>query len=179
MTVTIDGLDTIIKRMDAIKKNGGTNVAQAMIRAGLNVIGKQMKKDLSPKVRAGRAGVRSRFKRNKKKGIVTAKVGFGVGKKRKKAPKVVNRKGNRKSGVGIAENNVHWWVAGTKQRTTGRTKSGKATGYAAQNRGRMPAMQPQLAAIAYAKSKGQIQREMVKRGALQLKKEIDKTKRIK
>lgn len=187
---TVDGLETIIKRMDEMKKNGGKNVAQSMVRAGLNVIGKQMKKDVDPKVKEGRKGVRSRFKKNKKKGFVTAKVGFGVGKKSKKTPTVVNRKGGKRGGVGIAAQNIHWWVAGTGQRFTGgKTRRGKRKGVKwsyrklngnpIQNRGTMPAMQPGLAAIAYAKAKGQINREMIKRGALQLKKEVVKLQRIK
>jgi hypothetical protein len=43
----------------------------------------------------------------------------------------------------------------------------------------MPSMQPGLAKIAYAKSAGKIKAEMIKRGALQLQKEIDKLQKVK
>jgi hypothetical protein len=136
-----------------------------------------MKADTSPRVKEARKGVRSRFKKGKTR--VEALAGFGVGKRRKKKiTKPVNSKGNRKGGIGIGAQNIHWWVAGTKKRTTGRTKSGKITGSGFMNRGRMPAMQPGLARIAYQKSNGKIQAEMIKRGALALKKEIVKLWKI-
>lgn len=181
---TVDGLEAIIKRMDEMKKNGGKNVAQSMVRAGLNVIGKQMKKDVDSKVKEGRKGVRSRFKKNKKKGIVTAKVGFGVGKKTRRAnaklQKKIKRKSGWRGGVGISAQNIHWWVAGTRPRYAGISyRKKQVTGSPIHSTGRMPAMQPGLAAIAYAKAKGQIKSEMIKRGALQLKKEVVKLQRIK
>lgn len=183
MTVEIVGIETLIRRMEILKQNGKVSVMRSAIRGGLNAIGKQMKADLDPKAKQGKVAVKSKFKKGKK--TITAKVGFGVGKKRGKTyPK--NRKGNRKSGVGIDGNNVHWWVAGTRQRTTGyktRFRKGIMTrkrlhGKAIMDRGAMPAMQPKLATIAYAKSKGKVKAEMIKRGALQLEKEAKKLQRI-
>jgi len=176
MTTDVDGLDTLLKRLESLKKTGKVAVLRSAIRGGLNVIGKQMKQDLDPKAKQGKTAVKSRFKKGKTK--ITALVGFGVGKKSKKAPKVVNRKGNRKAGVGISAQNVHWWVAGTKKRSTGFIR-GKATGKPIMDRGEMPAMQPRLARIAYAKSKGQINAEMINRGALQLNKEVAKLQKVK
>lgn len=166
MTASIDGLDTILKRMAVLKQSSKVSVMRSAIRGGLNAIGKQMKADLDPKAKQGKVAVKSKFKKGKKR--ITAKVGFGVGKKRgKEYPK--NRKGNRKSGVGIDGNNIHWWVAGTSRREARNNM----------NRGAMPAMQPKLATIAYAKSRGKVKSEMIKRGALQLEKEAKKLRRIK
>lgn len=163
MSQNVHGLETILKRMDVLKNTGKVAVLRAAIRGGLNVIGKQMKKDLDPKAKKGKLGVKSRFKKGSRK--IAAKVGFGIGKKKDAKP-VVRKK---RSGVGISRNNIHWWVAGTKTRTT---KSGS-------DRGKMPSMQPGLARIAYSKSKGQINAEMIKRGALQLTKEINKLQKVK
>lgn len=171
----VEGLEEILKKMDSLAKGGGDRVASSMVRAGLNVVAKQMKKDLSPKVKEARKAVRTRFKRKKKAGTVEALVGFGVGKRKKKPPKVVNSQGNRKGGIGIGAQNIHWWVAGTQARYAGISYRRKEiTGSRIHATGKMPAMQPGLAAIAYAKSKGKIQAEMIKRGALQLTKEINK-----
>lgn len=165
---TVEGLDAILRKLTELEKKGSGRVLAAIIRAQLNAIGKQMKADVDPKVKEGRKGVRSRFKNNAKKNVIQAKVGFGVGPKRK-LQRVLKMKGNRRQGQGIAAQNIHWWVSGTKQRTT-------TTG--SKNRGRMPAMQPGLARIAAAKSKGQQNKEMIKRGALQLQKEVVKLQKM-
>ncbi len=181
----VTGVDQILRKMTALEKKGSGRVLAAMIRGQLSVIGKQMKSDVNSKVKEGRKGIRSRFKNNAKNNWIQAKVGFGVGKKSKKPSKVVNRKGNRKAGVGISAQNIHWWVAGTDPRFTG----GKITGRGKYKRrrlngkpvhptGRMPSMQPQLARIAAAKSKGKQNAEMIRRGALQLQKEIIQLKAI-
>lgn len=164
---TISGVDQILRKMTALEKKGSGRVLAAMIRGQLNVIGKQMKADVAPKVKDGRKGIRSRFKNNAKKNWIQAKVGFGVGPKRK-LDRVLKLKGNRRQGQGIAAQNIHWWVAGTKQRSTKRSL----------NRGIMPAMQPGLARIAATKSKGKQNAEMIRRGALQLQKEIIQLKAI-
>jgi hypothetical protein len=178
VTASVDGLEAILKRMESLKNTSKVAVMRSAIRGGLNVIGKQMKADVDPQVKLGRKGVKSRFKKGKFE--ITAKVGFGVGKK-SKTPSPNNRKGNRKGGVGIDAQNIHWWVAGTKQRFTGTGKGRAKRGNRPKpvmDRGIMPAMQPGLARIAYAKSRGAVKAEMIKRGALQLEKEVKKLQRI-
>ncbi len=162
---TIEGLDQILRKLTALETKGADKVLSAMIRGQMKPIEQQMKKDVDSQVKEGRKGVRSRFKHKKKKNFITAKVGFGVGKKKKNAPKFV-RKGNKRGGVGISAQNIHWWVAGTKNRQTKRNIV----------RGSMPAMQPGLAAIAATKSRGKQNAEMIKRGALALEKEVLKLK---
>lgn len=163
----IEGLDSILAALTTLETKSADKVLAAMIRAQMSPIQKQMKSDVDRKVKEGRKGVRSRFKNQKKNNIITAKVGFGVGKKSKKAPAKINRKGNKAGGVGISAQNIHWWVAGTKQRQTKRNA----------NRGSMPSMQPGLAAIAATKSRGKQNAEMIKRGALALEKEVLKLKK--
>lgn len=159
---TIQGLDQILRKLSHLEAKSADKVLSAMIRGQMKPIEQQMKKDVDAKVKEGRKGVRSRFKNKKKKNWIQAKVGFGVGKQKKNAPKKVNRKSGKQGGVGISAQNIHWWVAGTKRRQTKRNA----------DRGSMPSMQPGLAAIAATKSRGKQNAEMIKRGALALKKEV-------
>lgn len=176
-------LDNLMMNMTTLELKGADKVLSAMIRGQMSPIQKQMKADVDRKVKEGRKGVRSRFKNKKKKNEITAKVGFGVGKKSKKAPAKVNRKGNKAGGVGISAQNIHWWVAGTKRRHTGGSMRGRVLGKPQRNSGaghdtgRMPSMQPGLAAIAATKSAGKQNAEMIKRGALALEKEVSKLKK--
>ena len=165
--IRLDGVETVIKKMQFMKDKSSLSIGRSMVRAALNVTGKQIKADLDPKVKRGRKAVKARFKKGKFR--IEAKVGFGVGPRNKKAYTQRARSKSR-PGVGIGPNNVHWWVAGTKKRTTDFKRS---------NRGVMPSMQPGLAKIAYAKSAGKIKAEIIKRGALQLQKEIDKLQKVK
>ena len=183
---SIDGLDLILRKLETLSVKASGRVLATIIRAQLNVIGKQMKADLDSKVKEGRKSVRSRFKNKAKKNFITAKVGFGVGKKRKSG-RTFKLKGNRREGQGIGAQNIHWWVAGTTKRTTGIGKGRKQVRVgtyrdgtaninyvngAMMNRGRMPSFQPGLAKIAATKSRGQQNKEMIKRGALALQKEV-------
>lgn len=174
---TVDGLDLLLKKLDVLDKKAAGRVLSTVIRSQLNVIGKQMKADVDSKVKEGRKGVRSRFKNNAKKNFITAKVGFGVGKKKEAKPRKTKRKS--RGGVGIGAQNIHWWVAGTKDRFTGsaRSRTGKNRGKQ-MFRGKMPSFQPGLAAIAAAKSRGKQNAEMIKRGALALQKEVTKIQKM-
>jgi hypothetical protein len=160
----VEGLDLLLKKMSVLENRSAEKILGAMVRAKLNVIGKQMKKDTSKKVKEGRKGVRARWKHKINKNMIKALVGFGVGKRKKNEPKQANRQGNKRGGVGISAQNIHWWVAGTEQRET---RYGS-------DRGQMPAMQPGLAAQAARKSKGQQNKFMIERGALMLTKELSK-----
>tara|TARA_R110000868_G_scaffold25944_1_gene100513 strand:- start:3329 stop:3841 length:513 start_codon:yes stop_codon:yes gene_type:complete len=163
----IEGLDQINRKLSHLEAKSADKVLSAMIRGQMKPIEHQMKKDVDSQVKEGRKGVRSRFKNKKKKNFITAKVGFGVGKKQK-AGRTLKLKGNRREGQGISAQNIHWWVAGTKTRQTKRNV----------DRGAMPSMQPGLAAIAATKSRGKQNAEMIKRGALALEKEVLKLRTI-
>jgi hypothetical protein len=168
---SIEGLDLILKKLETLSVKASGRVLATVIRAQLNVIGKQMKADVDSKVKEGRKGVRSRFKNKAKKNFITAKVGFGVGKKRK-AGRTLKLKGNRREGQGIGAQSIHWWVAGTKSRRTGLNRPRNPNPPAPHDTGRMPSFQPGLAKIAATKSRGQQNKEMIKRGALALQKEV-------
>ena len=163
MTATIEGLDELLAVIDGLPDKVGRSVLSSAIRGGLNVIEKKMKADLDPRVKAAKRGIGSRFKRGKQ---VVAKVGVGIGKRKKPLKK--QRKRTTKGGVGIGEKNLHWWVLGTKQR---KTKTGN------KNRGAMPAMDPNLAANAYRETRAQVLAEMVRQGKKRLAREIARMKR--
>ena len=154
----IEGMDAVLSAMKRLERpSARKRMATASLKGALAPIGKQMKKDLSPTVKLGRSAVKSRVDMKFKSGVVTAKVGFGVGKRRKKTIKQrlaqqrrKQKRGNR-PGIGIGPNNVSWWIAGTagrRQHTTG-----KATG-------EMPTKQSGLAWRSYQKVKGQAARAM-------------------
>jgi hypothetical protein len=164
MTTAVDGVRELLNRLAKLKDAGGRRVLKSAIRAGLNEIGKQAKRTVSPQVKTGRKAIRGRLKGTK---FIRAKVGFHVGKDRSKYPEQQKRSG--KSGVGIGPNNIHWWVAGTKQRRT------KKTG---QNRGQMPAMQPGLMSQAALMATGAAFAAMRKKAQIQLQKELAKLKKI-
>lgn len=158
----------VVRRLDQLGHKGQLAIARSMVRAALNVTGKQIKKDTDKKAKNAKKSVKARLKKGRSVFLVAAKVGFGVGPRNKKNASLPDRDKNR-PGVGIGPNNIHWWVAGTDNRVT----------QAGNDRGEMPAMQPGLARIAYAQSAGNIKTEMIKRGALQLKKENIKLQKVK
>lgn len=166
---SVTGLDELLKKLDYLSDVSADKVLCSIVRARLTVIGKQMKADVLPQVKGGRNAVKTRFKRNRRKNWVTAKVGFHVGKKRPVVKSVARPKGK---GVGISANNIHWWVAGTNRRMT-KTLSPNVS------RGAMPAMQPGLASIAAAKSQAKQNAYMIKMGANRLEKELAVVKAIK
>lgn len=169
----VEGLDEILATLTTLETKSADKVLAAMIRGQMAPIQKQMKADTDSKVKEGRKGVRSRFKNNKKKNWILAKVGFGVGPKKTQKPRRSKRTG--RGGVGISAQNIHWWVAGTKER---RTKGHKVrTRSQGHSTGKMPSFQPGLAAIAATKSSGKQNAEMIKRGALALEKEVLKLKK--
>ena len=183
----IEGLDKLLAACDQLKRPSAVKrVLTAALTGGLNAIGKQMKKDLSPRVKLGRAAVKSRILY--RGGKVTAKVGFGVGKRRKKTDKQKlaqqkrKEKRGKKPGVGIGPGNVSWWIAGTKQRTTGfRRKGGirmvNGQPAARMNRGVMPANQPGLAFRSMQKVKPTMHAQMIDKGGKALEKEVAKLKK--
>lgn len=168
VAVEVLGIAALANKLDYLERKSRVAIARSAIRGGMNVVAKQMKKDLDPRVKEAGKAIKGRFKSGKKLLILSAKVGFVVGRRNKKQRSTIERPKGR-PGVGISGNNVHWWVAGTKHRTTKRGAS----------RGVMPAMQPGLARKAFLKSRGRMAAEMRKRFDKQLAKEVAKLQSIK
>ena len=143
---SITGDKAIDRRLANLSTRGSQRAITAGILAGMTPIAKAMRAAInatsasSELKREGRKAVGKRFKKAKggaKKGTREAKVGFGVGKKRKKA---ADRAGG---GVGISAANIQWPVLGTEERAT---KAGGSTG-------RMPAVFEGVTESAFAASK--------------------------
>jgi hypothetical protein len=151
VAVNVSGVEDLVAGLKYLHTKDGRKLARITLQAGLNVIGKQMQKDLDPKVKeAGKAvGKRVAIYRQN---ITRAKVGFNVGKDAKKVP--FRRKRTSRGGIGIGPANIHWYLSGTGQRVRYGMKGGRSRKEIAAARGatrptgQMPAQQPGLASNA-------------------------------
>lgn len=157
----LSGGDLMQQQFAEIGKNSPQKLARVMLGSALRIVGEEMKRMLDPKVQeAGRrVGQRVTISR----GVITrAKVGFNVGKRGKDQWR---RKRSGPGGIGIGGQNVHWWIMGTGDRYRGgRSRKRVTKGTASQYTGRMPAMQPDLAANAFNAVKGQLPNVMARAG---------------
>jgi len=116
----LTGDKALNRKFKRLADKAAKKVSAQGIRAGMRAIVKGIKSEIPPHMKEARKAIGSRFKRSKK-GVITAKVGGGVGKKKEKI-------GERddKPGVGIGTANIHWLLLGTGERT--QKKSGRSTG---------------------------------------------------
>lgn len=133
------------KALDAKLRNLGDKTAKKAMRAGVNASLAKIASAVRAAVNAApvpgpnatslkaqaRALIGKRFGKAKagaSRGDVQAKAGFGVGKKKQTKQELEAQKNARKSqkkkGVGIGVANIHWFVLGTAERTTGFKKAG-------------------------------------------------------
>lgn len=151
VAVNVSGVEDLVAGLKYLHTKDGRKLARITLQAGLNVIGKQMQKDLDPKVKeAGKAvGKRVAIYRQN---ITRAKVGFNVGKDARKVP--FRRKRTSRGGIGIGPANIHWWIEGTKPRVRYGMKGGRSRKEIAAARGttrptgQMPEIQKGLASNA-------------------------------
>ena len=125
MPATLTGDKRLDRKLKELSEKTARKVSAAGIRAALRVIANGIKSEIPPHMKDARKAIGMRFKRNTRKGdgIVTAKVGGGVGKKTKK--KTTSKRSKRR-GVGISSANIHWLLMGTGERTQKTT--GRSTG---------------------------------------------------
>jgi hypothetical protein len=170
--VTIEGLQELTRLFREMETNSGRRIVKAALRAAVNEIAKEMRRELSPKVKEARKAIRHIVKGSKR---VTAKVGVHVGRGRSKQPKN-NAPSRVGRGVGIGAPNVHWWIKGTDPRYRGqkrRASPGVARpGARIQPTGVMPAQQAGLASLAFRRAAGKLPALMQARADKQLQKEI-------
>jgi hypothetical protein len=112
-------------------------IGKKAVLEGAKASAKEIKKLIPSRVKDARKAVGYRFNRKRvgnAKGVATAKVGMGVGKQtkvRRAKRKVRNAaiKAKRiaagRKGVGIAGENIHWFVLGTKKRRTRIRRTGR------------------------------------------------------
>lgn len=129
----IEGLQQLVKNMNTIKDKALLKATRAGINAGMTPLVQAIRRTVTaqPWPQAEKKTVRqnvSRIKHDVKKtvgkklrlykGEYTAKVGFGVGKKRMSKEQGLMNREQRKSagkmGVGISAQDIHWFVLGTQ-----------------------------------------------------------------
>lgn len=136
----LKGDKALARKFARMKVATGNRAASAGIRAQLTPFTRALRaavnaSDASASMkRVARKAIGRRSR--KEKGQYTAKVGFGVGKRKQAKPRT-------KKGVGISSANIHWPVLGTKERTT---KSGHPTG-------KMPAILEGLTKEAFSSAR--------------------------
>lgn len=157
VAINVAGVEDLLETLKNLETKESRKIARITLQAGLNVIGKQMREALDPKVKEAGKGVGTRVSiyRNQ---ITRAKVGFNVGKRTSRKATFARNKTSR-GGVGIGPKNVHWWLTGTTERWRYGIKSGSRTGRRRasllkggsnnnNNTGKMPAFQEGLTADA-------------------------------
>jgi hypothetical protein len=169
LTLKIDGMKELAAAFNALDRDA-QQIASAALRAGLNVVAKQIKADIDPKIRHVRKTVGVSIKRSVRKGLRQAKVGFRVGTQQEL--KAV-RSGKSRGGKGISGRNVHWWMlgAGVKNPPRDRWKSKMGP------TGTMEARQPRLVPDAWAKSQTSAFRAMQRAGGKRLEQMAKKAER--
>jgi len=145
------------KALDKALNDIGTKVAARVmtrsIRAGLGVLREAIKDEVTP--RSVKRAIGSRFKKKKRNQGYRAVVGGAVGKRNK-------GKGGTRGGVGIAKQNVHWYLMGTSGR---QTASGAGRGSMPKNR---------AVAVAFQKSSATTMRRVTTKAREELLKEVKK-----
>ena len=169
MTATLLGDKALARKLNSLSKKASKKAIVAGITASMTPIVRVMRagvnnissEDFSASgKKAARATINKRFKKARREDTRSAVVGFGVGK-RKRAP---SRGGRR--GVGIGSQNIHWFVLGTKERTT---SEGRVTGEMSkilEGIAKMALASTRMASLAAAKKKiaQVIEREAKKKG---------------
>ena len=103
----VTGDKKLERRLTAVKGPIARRVMVQGIRAGMAEVREAIRSEVPyPSVRRA---IGSRFKSNKGSNNYRAVVGGGVGRRNKKRP-------SRRGGVGIAKENVHWYLLGTSKR---------------------------------------------------------------
>lgn len=131
MSGQVTGINELDKALANLDTKVARKVTRTAVNAGLTAMAKGIRTaisaaPISPQLkRALKRAVGKRFNRTRRGSKdMSAKAGFGVGKKRK--TRVAKRSGKTKGGVGLSAANAHWFLLGTKDRTT--KTSGRYTG---------------------------------------------------
>jgi hypothetical protein len=127
----LQGLDDLRATMGMLKDKTAQKAAKAGVNAGLKIIADAVKREInglpiSGELKAAaRATVNKRL-RKKEGQDSTGKVGFGVGAKTAKKKETAHARylrgqggGHETRGVGVSASNIHWFVLGTEDRSTG------------------------------------------------------------
>lgn len=167
-TRILTGIDELDKTLSKMKLGAANKIARPAVKKGGGVLLKNMKAAVPSNLKdAKRAlGMVVDSKGGPTRKEPRAKVGVAVGKASKAGTR--GKKAGR-PGVGIGARNLHWFVLGTAQRSTGskrvRSKgvpkgTRKLTGGVVHRTGRMPPQAPGLVKNTAASSTGAVMSAM-------------------
>lgn len=149
-TRLLTGVDDVQKVLDGMRVGAANKIARPMLTKGARHLLKKVKAAVPPNYKEAKKamGMVVDARGGKSKNQQRAKVGASVGGAAKMIGK--GRSGKNTGGVGMGARNIHWFILGTAQRSTGstriRSKLGlgqrKLTGGKIRNTGRMPAIMP-------------------------------------
>lgn len=159
----VDGLEDIQKALGKLKLSMANRVARPGVNAAASMAAKIVKSKIPGRLKSVRKAIGWRSVKTKDNGgVVGSKIGGGVGKREKNSVPV--ERDEKRPGVGISAQNVHWWFLGTQDRQTQFRRTG-----------RMPKA-PQGVSEMLAMRIGDLTQIMRKKIAIALVKEINKAK---
>ena len=123
----VTGIAEIDARLNLLASKSARAITRSSTNAGMSAFAKVVRVQVSAESgissdlkRAIKRTIGKRFKRFVNEDAMSAKGGFGGGKRNTPV-----RSGKNKGGKGVAKSNVHWFALGTKVRAT---KRGRNTG---------------------------------------------------
>lgn len=125
MSFTVDD-KKLMRALKELPKRVENRTVKRAIVAGAKITANAIKRQLPQRWKDGKKAIGYSYKKPRSgmyKGITFAKAGANVGMTKKKREKrQLKRLGSTRSrkGVGISEANIHWFLAGTAERMTGR-----------------------------------------------------------
>lgn len=126
-TGTISGLEKVRFKLKELDKKVQDKLSRESITASLKVIAKAIKSEVPSGWKEGRKAIGWSFRkggsRSRHSGVTFAKAGVGAGVKKARRMKGGKSREGRK-GVGQSASNFHWFVLGTKERSTGSKRAG-------------------------------------------------------
>jgi hypothetical protein len=124
MAEVVEGLNELLAKLERLAMDAAPKAGAAAARAGMARIGRALRAAVmassAPDAvkREARRTIAQRVRKGKgaDRGLSIAKIGFGVGKtSQAQITKRAARRGTNK-GVGLAKEDVHWFVLGTQNR---------------------------------------------------------------
>jgi len=152
MTAFVTGDKELDRRLQTVKGSIVRRVVVKGIRAGMAEVRDAIRSEVPH--RSVRRAIASRFRKRKGSNSYRAVVGGGVGKRNK-------RRGGTRGGVGIAKENVHWYLMGTSKRHNGIRNTGAMPAHQAVQKGFNKSAPAAMAAVR-KKIKHELQKEITK-----------------
>jgi hypothetical protein len=139
--MSLQGQKELDQVLQELYREANKSLVRPAIQKALRVLAKGIKSEVPPHYKEAKKLIGQRMQRaaERKKFGVGGKAGFGVGR-RKKFKAIAKKDRSGRKGVGLAIENIHWYVLGTKERFI---KKGGKNGFPrkGQSTGKMP---PQL-----------------------------------